>query len=115
MFFLGTVSAIKEDSDNFDGSATPDLALIDSEYRDVVWIDVKHPSQWDKTVYDQLAEAWRSSEGIGYYYEETPNVDIDLIKAVTDTIKTIPNENKNQEQIDALQRRIDSLKSINDN
>ena len=113
MFFLGTVSAISKDTNQFDGAATPDLALIDSEYRDVVWIDVKHPSQWDKTVYDQLAEAWRSSEGIGYYYEEKPTVDIDLIKAVTDTIKTIPDANKNQDQIDALQRRIDSLKNAN--
>ncbi len=115
MFFLGTVSAVKEDSKNFDGSATPDLALIDSEYRDVVWIDVKHPSQWDKTVYDQLAEAWRSSEGIGYYYNEKPTVDIDLIKAVTDTVITIPNSNKNQKEIDALQRKIDSLKDTNNN
>ena len=114
MFFLGTVSAVKEDSKNFDGSATPDLALIDSEYRDVIWIDVKHPSQWDKTVYDQLAEAWRASEGIGYYYNEKPTIDIDLIKAVTDTVKTIPNSNKNQEEIDALQRKIDSLKRRSD-
>ncbi|MCK0179398.1 hypothetical protein MWU50_08860 [Flavobacteriaceae bacterium S0862] len=112
MFFLGTVSAVKEGSGNFDGSATPDLALVDSEYRDVVWIDVKRPSTWDKTVYDQLSEAWRSSEGIGYYYEEKPTVDIDLIKAVTDTIKNIPNTSKNQEQIDALQRKIDSLKQV---
>ena len=114
MFFLGTVSAVKEDSKNFDGSATPDLALIDSEYRDVIWIDVKHPSQWDKTVYDQLAEAWRASEGIGYYYNEKPTIDIDLIKAVTDTVKTIPNSKKNQEEIDALQRKIDSLKRRSD-
>ena len=115
MFFLGTVSAVSNDSKQFDGAATPDLALIDSEYRDVVWIDVKHPSQWDKTVYDQLSEAWRSSEGIGYYYEEKPTVDIDLIQAVTDTIKTIPSTTKNQEQIEALQRKIDSLKAANNN
>ena len=80
----------------------------------MVWIDVNHPSQWDKTVYDQLAEAWRSSEGIGYYYEEKPTVDVDLIQAVTDTIKTIPNTHKNQEEIDALQRKIDSLKKVDD-
>ena len=71
MFFMGTVSSIsKENEQQFDGSATPDLVLVDSEYRDVVWIDVKHPSQWDKTVYDQLNEAWRSSEKIGYYFAE---------------------------------------------
>ena len=72
LFFLGTISAIRESAaGQFDGSATPDLALIDSEYRDVIWIDVKHPSTWDKSVYDQLSEAWRSSEGIGYFYENS--------------------------------------------
>lgn len=110
MFFLGTVSAVKEGSNNFDGSATPDLALIDSEYRDVVWIDVKHPSQWDKTVYDQLGEAWRSSEDIDYYYiEETK--DIDIAKQVLDSLNTIPRVDKNQERIEKLQRQIDSLKA----
>ena len=110
MFFLGTISAIREGSDNFDGSATPDLALIDSEYRDVVWIDVKHPSQWDKMVYDQLGEAWRSSEGIGYYFiEETK--DIDIVEKALDSIRAIPRVNKNDEEIEKLQRQIDSLKS----
>ncbi|MCB0428275.1 MAG: hypothetical protein KDD16_13320, partial [Mangrovimonas sp.] len=70
LFFLGTISAIRDDSKKFDGSATPDLALIDAEYRDVIWIDVKKPSQWDLTVYEQLNEAWRASEGIGYYYKD---------------------------------------------
>ncbi len=52
LFFLGTISAIKDEAaGQFDGSATPDLALIDSEYRDVIWIDVKHPSTWDFEVY----------------------------------------------------------------
>lgn len=111
MFFLGTVSAIREESGNFDGSATPDLALIDSEYRDVVWIDVKHPSQWDKTVYDQLGEAWRASEGIGYYYVEETK-DIDIAQRVLDSLNVIPKVDKNQEQIDKLQRQIDSLKAI---
>jgi len=111
MFFLGTVSAVKEETGNFDGSATPDLALIDSEYRDVVWIDVKHPSQWDKTVYEQLGEAWRASEGIGYYFvEETKNIDI--VQRELDSLNIIPKVDKNQEQIDELQRQIDSLKSI---
>jgi len=78
MFFLGTVSAISdENSGQFDGSATPDLVLIDSEYRDVVWIDVKHPSTWDQKVYEQLNEAWRSSEGIDeYFVEESKNIDV---------------------------------------
>ena len=46
--YISTISAVRDRSSQFDGSATPDLALIDSEYRDVVWIDAKHPSQWDK-------------------------------------------------------------------
>ncbi|AUP81463.1 hypothetical protein [Flavivirga eckloniae] len=128
MFFLGTISAVREGSDKFDGSATPDLALIDSEYRDVVWIDVKHPSQWNKTVYDQLNEAWRASEGIGYYFvEETKEIDIvetvkDSIKVISDdeilkqtstTLSTRIQDNKNTAEIERLQKQIDSLKAIN--
>ena len=111
MFFLGTISAIREGSDNFDGSATPDLALIDSEYRDVIWIDVKHPSQWDKMVYDQLSEAWRASEGIGYYFVEETK-DIDIVEQALDSIMSIPKVNANEAEIEKLQRQIDSLKSI---
>ncbi len=111
MFFLGTVSAIKDDSAKFDGSATPDLALIDSEYRDVIWIDVKHPSKWDKTVYDQLNEAWRASEGIGYYYVEESK-DIDMAQKAMDSIKTIPRVDKKAEEIERLERQLDSLKSL---
>ncbi|WP_405296930.1 hypothetical protein [Algibacter sp. Ld11] len=118
MFFLGTISAIREDSNNFDGSATPDLALVDSEYRDVVWIDVKHPSQWNKTVYDQLNEAWRSSEGIGkYFLEETKQ--IDAVQQPTDSIKPMSNdellkqlqEEKKVLEIEKLKKEIDSLKA----
>lgn len=112
MFFLGTVSAIKDDSAKFDGSATPDLALIDSEYRDVIWIDVKHPSQWNKTVYDQMNEAWRASEGIGYYFDEKKTDNLDLMQKEMDSIKSIPKVNENSGKIERLQRQIDSLKSI---
>ena len=112
MFFLGTVSAVKEDSGNFDGSATPDLALIDAEYRDVVWIDAKHPSQWDELVYDQLNEAWRADEGISHYFEKTTK-DMEVHQTTLDTLKTIPKVDANQEQIDKLQRQIDSLKAAN--
>ena len=111
MFFLGTISAIREVSDNFDGSATPDLALIDSEYRDVIWIDVKHPSQWDKTVYDQLNEAWRSSEGIGYYFVEETK-DIDIAETDKDSLLIIPEVDNKAKEIERLQRQIDSLKAV---
>jgi len=93
------------------GSATPDLVLVDSEYRDVVWIDVKHPSQWDKMVYDQLHEAWRSSEKIGYYFVEETKT-IDMINPPTDSIKVAPAFENKTKEIEMLQKRIDSLKAI---
>ena len=112
MFFMGTVSSINKDNGKqFDGSATPDLVLVDSEYRDVVWIDVKHPSQWDKTVYDQLNEAWRSSEKIGYYFAEETKT-IDMVQQSIDSIKVIPQVEKKAEEIARLQRQIDSLKAV---
>ena len=64
LFVLSTVAAKKDDSKKFDGAATPDLALIDCEYRDVVWIDAKHPSQWETSILDQLGETWKTSEGL---------------------------------------------------
>ncbi|WP_298496453.1 hypothetical protein [uncultured Algibacter sp.] len=112
MFFMGTVSSIsKENKQQFDGSATPDLVLVDSEYRDVVWIDVKHPSIWDKTVYDQLNEAWRASEKIGYYFVEETKT-IDMVQQVSDSIKMIPQVDKKAEEIARLQKQIDSLKAV---
>ncbi len=111
MFFLGTISAIRDnEAEKFDGSATPDLALVDSEYRDVVWIDVKHPSRWDKSVYDQLGEAWRSSEGIGYYFAEEKTQTPDLILKTKDSIKI---KTEKEIQIETLQKKIDSINSLN--
>ena len=115
MFFFGTISSISEkNAKQFDGSATPDIVLIDSEYRDVIWIDVKHPSTWDETVYNQLNEAWRASEGIGYYYQEKPK-DEDIIEQAVDSLRAIPKVDDNTEKIEALQRQIDSLKAIENN
>ena len=121
LFFLGTISAIKDDAaGQFDGSATPDLALIDSEYRDVIWIDVKHPSTWDKEVYDQLGEAWRASEGIGYYYQEE-KTDVDILQEqiqksieVIDTTAHKQGIDKNKEEIQRLQRKLDSLQALDE-
>ncbi len=111
MFFLGTISAIKKDSDKFDGSATPDLALIDSEYRDVVWIDAKHPSQWDRKVYDQLNEAWRSSEGIEHYFTNESGL-LEDTDRVLDSLDLIDPPSATTKEIERLQRRLDSLKQI---
>lgn len=118
LFFMGTVSSISKQNElQFDGAATPDLVLIDSEYRDVVWIDVKHPSQWNKNVYSQLHEAWRASEGIGYYFSEsiTPSVEFNTAK-VMDSTKIIPPvetiQSPKDREIEQLQRRLDSLKRL---
>lgn len=64
LFVLCTISSKFDDSKKFDGSATPDLALVDTEYRDVVWIDAKHPSQWEAAILEQLGETWKASEGL---------------------------------------------------
>ncbi len=112
MFFLSTISAIRDESSKFDGSATPDLALIDSEYRDVIWIDAKHPSQWDGNVFEQLGEAWKESETSNEYFKINSNVFKDQKKAVLDSINLKLNENKNDKVIEKLQKQIDSIKAL---
>ncbi|CAA0168252.1 hypothetical protein [Tenacibaculum maritimum] len=115
MFFLGTISAVREGSNNFDGSATPDLALIDSEYRDVVWIDAKHPSKWNRRVYDQLGEAWRESEITNNYFKnkkdvgtlETEKFGIDTVQIRSKRKEVIDKIKKLQEQIDSIKQGID--------
>ncbi len=112
LFFLGTVSAISDsNSSQFDGSATPDLALIDSEYRDVVWIDAKHPSRWDKLVYDQLNEAWRSSENIDFYYKDEGKLK-DTSQPLLDSVKEISKIDPEVAAINEWQRKIDSVKML---
>ncbi len=64
LFVLCTVASKREGNKRFDGAATPDLALVDVQYRDVVWIDAKHPSQWNETILKQLGETWKASEGL---------------------------------------------------
>ncbi|MCH3883108.1 hypothetical protein [Tenacibaculum aquimarinum] len=113
MFFLGTVSAIsKTNAQQFDGSATPDLALVDSEYRDVVWIDAKHPSKWDVSVYEQLAEAWKESETTNNYFKNNPSMvyNLDQQIAKIDSLKMNTVQQDKNIEIEKLQKKIDSLK-----
>ena len=110
MFFLGTISAIKKENAQFDGSATPDLALIDSEYRDVVWIDAKKPSTWNEEVYMQLNEAWRSSETGNVYFEKEKTI-LESNQQILDSIKLLSKEIKKNTEINKLQQQIDSLKA----
>ena len=111
MFFLGTVSTISDDNpEQFDGSATPDLALVDSEYRDVVWINAKKPSTWTEEVYEQLNEAWRTSEGSNLYFEKEQSV-FEKNKIILDSIKLISKQEKKRLEIEKLQKQIDSIKN----
>ena len=64
LFMLSTVAAKRANSDQFDGGSTPDLALVDVSYKDVVWIDAKHPSQWNEEIIKQLGETWQASENL---------------------------------------------------
>ena len=91
MFVLGTIAAVKEDSKKFDGAATPDLALVDAEYRDVIWIDAKHPSRWTSTILDQLGETWKASERLSddVLYPDRVKTDVPLeIPIVIDSMLT---------------------------
>ncbi len=110
MFFLGTVSTISDNNpEQFDGSATPDLALVDSEYRDVVWINAKKPSTWDEEVYNQLNEAWRTSEGANIYFEKEHTV-LEKNQLILDSIKLISKKEKDLKEIQRLQKKMDSIK-----
>ncbi|WP_439130943.1 hypothetical protein [Polaribacter sp.] len=109
MFFLSTISAIKKENAQFDGAATPDLALIDAEYRDVIWIDAKHPSKWNEQVYLQLNEAWRTSENQNIYFEKEKTI-LEQNRAILDSIQLLSNQQKKLEEIKRLQKRIDSIK-----
>lgn len=81
LFVLGTVAAVRDSSKQFDGAATPDLALVDAEYRDVIWIDAKHPSNWTTTILRQLGETWKASERLTeeQLYPNSINLDMDKI------------------------------------
>ena len=109
MFVISTVAAKREGSKKFDGAATPDLALVDTEYRDVIWIDVKHPSQWELSVYNQLNEAWRTSEGANIYFEKEHTI-LEKNQLILDSIQVISKKEKNIKEIQRLQKQIDSIK-----
>ncbi|MGJ8746052.1 hypothetical protein [Polaribacter sp.] len=110
MFFLGTVSTISDNNPNqFDGSATPDLALVDSEYRDVVWINAKKPSTWEEEVYKQLNEAWRASENINIYFKNEKTI-LEKNREILDSIKLLSKKEAELKKIEKLQKQIDSIK-----
>ncbi|MBQ4820112.1 DUF4199 domain-containing protein [Aquimarina sp. MMG016] len=109
MFMLSTIAAKRDKNKKFDGSATPDLALVDVEYRDVIWMDAKHPLGWDKIIYDQFHEVWRSSENIGHFYQDQIPEDADT-KLETDSIpvNVLP-IGKEKDSIILVKKEVDSI------
>lgn len=107
MFVLGTVAAVRDDGKQFDGAATPDLALVDAEYRDVIWIDAKHPSKWTTTILDQLGETWKASENLTDEQLYPNKKDLDL-KQLPE-MDSIPAKEIDSLQIKAVEVLSDSL------
>lgn len=93
MFVISTIAAKRDDSKKFDGAATPDLALIDVEYRDVIWVDAKHPSQWEETILRQLGETWKTSEGLTDedLYPNKNDIDMEGMRDLTTIIEAAQN------------------------
>lgn len=106
MFVISTVAAKRDDSKKFDGAATPDLALIDVEYRDVIWVDAKHPSQWEETILKQLGETWQKSEGLTDQdlYPNKKEIDIEGTRDLTAIIEATQNTLK-----ETTETKVDSL------
>ncbi len=90
MFFLGTISAVNQETGEFDGSSTPDLALIDTEYRDVIWVDSKNSTGWDKAIEEQLMDTWRANERNELYFQEETRLQLEEKAVQRDTISNIP-------------------------
>ncbi len=85
LFVISTIAAKRDNSKKFDGAATPDLALIDAEYRDVIWVDAKHPSQWEAAIIAQLGETWMASENLkesDLYPERAVKVPVQVIDSL---------------------------------
>ena len=87
--------------------------IIDSEYRDVVWIDAKHPSKWESQVYEELGEAWKESETSNEFFKDNKNdfSILDKNQLLLDSIANLSVKNKKLEAINRLQQQLDSLKS----
>lgn len=89
LFMLSTIAAKRENTDQFDGGSTPDLALVDVSYKDVVWIDAKHPSRWNEEIVNQLGETWKITERLSdeVVFPNRKNTTLEVIKDSTTVVK----------------------------
>lgn len=116
MFVLSTIAAKRKDSKKFDGAATPDVALVDSEYRDVIWVDVKYPENWNATILKQLGSVWKETEKNNDFFKKdsvlnTSNFDsLKGNKVVNDSIQPTKKELAVKDKIKQLEAIRDSLK-----
>ncbi len=124
MFVVSTIAAKREDSKKFDGSSTPDVAIVDVEYRDVIWVDVKKPEQWNTTIEKQLFSVWKSSEVDSEFFKNNmeitelkdneQNIDVRIQKDTvpTDVSKISKDtlEQSAKDKIKKLEAELDSLK-----
>lgn len=121
MFVLSTVAAKRKDTRHFDGSSTPDLAIIDMEYRDVIWVDVKQPQQWDNTIFKQLGMVWKESEKDNEFFKNKPDMFTDMssnqLNEFIENNKDNPLFNSNGKELskDEMKAIIDSLSQIKSN
>ncbi len=125
MFVLSTIAAKREDSKKFDGSATPDVALIDMDYRDVIWVDVKTPEKWNATIIKQLGIVWKEAEKNNEFFtnnqnfiEELKDTNVENVLIVSDSSFVKPMDSisikskSTQDKIKELEAQRDSLKVI---
>jgi hypothetical protein len=75
----------------------------------------KTSKYWEKTIYDQLNEAWRASEGIDDYFVDDEKATEAIMKDLNeqyiaiDTTAVNSNTIDNKETLEALQRKYDSI------
>ena len=86
--------------------------MVDSEYRDVVWINAKKPSTWNEEVYMQLNEAWRTSENQNIYFEKEKSI-LEQNRQILDSIQLLSKQQAKAQEILRLQKQIDSIKMNN--
>lgn len=58
MFILTTVIARREGQNRFDGTAEPDIAVVDVKYRNVIWLNARKPLNWESDIELEMSEIW---------------------------------------------------------
>ena len=72
----------------------------------MIWVDAKHPSQWEETILRQLGETWKTSEGLTDedLYPNKNDIDMEGMRDLTTIIEATQNTIK-----DTTSTRIDTI------